>query len=112
VKYSAWTLISPVGLPAHGQHALDEVLLDQVAGGRREPLLRFWEWQERALVLGSHQSGANEVDVAAAGALGFVLSRRLSGGGTMIGEPGGTTVTQRYDSLMCRSPGFSEPSLS
>jgi lipoate---protein ligase len=82
-----WQLLPPVPLPAHVQMALEEVLLDQVARGDRPPTLRFWEWSDRALVLGSHQVLANEVDQEAANALGFTVARRPSGGGTMIVEP-------------------------
>jgi lipoate-protein ligase A len=90
----------PEPLPAHVQLALDEVLLDRAAAGRRGPTLRFWEWSERALVLGSHQALANEVDLPVARELGFVVGRRMSGGGTMIVEPG-RTVT--YSLLAPRS---------
>ena len=78
------------------QMALDEVLLDAVAAGRRGPSLRFWSWTERALVLGSHQSIANEVDVEAAAELGFSVVRRMSGGGTMVCEPGRTLTWSLY----------------
>jgi lipoate-protein ligase A len=70
--------------------ALDEVLLDAVAGGRRPPLLRFWGWLQPTLVLGSNQSVANEVDLEVAASRGFTIVRRLSGGGTMLAEPGRT----------------------
>jgi lipoate-protein ligase A len=83
-------------LPAHVQLALDEVLLDRVAAGRRNPALRFWEWAEPALVLGSHQVLANEVDQEAAAALGFTVARRMSGGGTMLVEPGRTITYSLY----------------
>jgi lipoate-protein ligase A len=76
--------------------ALDEVLLARLAAARRGPLLRFWEWSEPALVLGSHQVLANEVDLDAARALGFTVARRLSGGGTMIVEPGRTITYSLY----------------
>jgi lipoate-protein ligase A len=59
-------------------------------------MLRFWEWAERALVLGSHQVLANEVDGQAAADLGFAVGRRLSGGGTMIVEPGRTITYSLY----------------
>jgi lipoate---protein ligase len=72
------------------------VLLDRVASGRRSPALRFWDWAEPALVLGSHQALANEVDREAAGALGFTVARRMSGGGTMIVEPGRTVTYSLY----------------
>jgi lipoate-protein ligase A len=83
-------------LPAHVQLALDEVLLDRVAAGWRGPALRFWEWAERALVLGSHQVLANEVDQDAARELGFTVARRMSGGGTMLVEPGRTITYSLY----------------
>jgi lipoate-protein ligase A len=70
--------------------ALDEVRLDGVAAGRRPPLLRFWGWTEPTLVLGSNQSVANEVDEDATALRGFTITRRLSGGGTMLAEPGRT----------------------
>jgi lipoate---protein ligase len=79
-----------IPLPAASQMALDEVLLDAVAGGRRPPLLRFWGWIEPALVIGSNQAVANEVDLAAVERRGFTVVRRLSGGGTMLAEPGRT----------------------
>lgn len=82
-----WDLLPPHPLPAHVQMALDEVLLMQVAEGRRRPTLRFWEFADRALVLGSHQVAANEIDLDEASAAGFVVARRMSGGGTMIMEP-------------------------
>jgi lipoate-protein ligase A len=76
--------------------ALDEVLLNRVAAGERPPTLRFWRWTERALVLGSHQSVANEVYLDAARELGFKVVRRMSGGGTMIAEPGRTITYSLY----------------
>jgi lipoate-protein ligase A len=72
--------------------ALDEVLLQRVGDGRRGPTLRFWEWQDRALVLGSNQVLANEVDTQAAAELGFQVVRRMSGGGTMSVVAGMTLV--------------------
>ena len=91
-----WTLLPRPALGAFEQMALDEVLLDRVGRGERGPSLRFWKWTERALVLGSHQAVANEVDLAAATAAGFLVARRMSGGGTMICEPGGTITYSLY----------------
>jgi lipoate-protein ligase A len=76
--------------------ALDEVLLDRVIAGERGPAIRFWSWIEQALVIGSHQSVMNEVDVAAARRLGFTVTRRISGGGTMICEPERTITYSMY----------------
>lgn len=83
-------LAMEVPLPSASQMALDEVLLDAVAGGRRPPLLRFWGWTQPTLVIGSNQAVANEVDLEAAARRGFTVVRRLSGGGTMLAEPGRT----------------------
>src|SRR5207253_7536453 len=76
--------------------ALDEVLLEEVIGGRRPPTMRLWRWIERALVIGSHQSVLNEVDQRAAKELGFVITRRMSGGGTMLCEPDRTITYSLY----------------
>src|SRR3546814_21085015 len=46
--------------------ALDEVMLDDVAAGRRPPTLRIWEWAGSAVVMGRFQSLRNEVDAQAA----------------------------------------------
>ena len=83
-------VVGETPLGAHLQMALDEVLLAAVAAAGRPPLLRFWGWTEPSLVLGSNQSVANEIDLAAAGRRGFILTRRLSGGGTMLAQPGRT----------------------
>jgi lipoate-protein ligase A len=92
----AWEVVMPVPLRVHPQLALEEVLLDRVAAGVRGPTLRFWEWAEKALVLGSHQALANEVDVEAARELRFTVGRRMSGGGTMLLEPGRSITYSLY----------------
>lgn len=91
-----WELLAPLPLGAHRQMALDEVLLGQVAAGERRPTLRMWEWAEPALVLGSHQVVANEIDTAEARSMGFTLTRRMSGGGTMILQPGRSITYSIY----------------
>jgi lipoate-protein ligase A len=47
-------------------------------------------------VIGSHQSVMNEVDVVAAHELGFTVTRRMSGGGTMLCEPDRTITYSLY----------------
>ena len=85
-----WEVLPETPLSAHLQMALDEVLLDAVAAGRRGPVLRFWGWTEATLVLGSNQSISNELDLEAVRRRRFTVTRRLSGGGTMLAEPGCT----------------------
>ena len=83
-------LVAELDLPSSVHMALDEVILDAVASGRRPPLLRFWGWTEPTLILGSSQAVSNELDLEAVARHGFKIVRRLSGGGTMLAEPGRT----------------------
>jgi lipoate---protein ligase len=83
-------LLRTCPLDARMHMAIDETLLYRVADGRRAPLLWFWEWKERAIILGSYQSVVNEIDAEAAHAEGFTFARRVSGGGAMLVEPGRT----------------------
>jgi lipoate---protein ligase len=96
MKEVEWDVIPPSPHPAHMHMALDEVLLERVISGRRPPTLRLWEWMEPALVIGSHQSVVNEIDGVAARELGFVVTRRMSGGGTMLCEPDRTITYSLY----------------
>jgi lipoate-protein ligase A len=68
--------------------ALDQVLLEELAAGRRGPTLRFWEWVDPAVIIGSFQSLRNEVDLEAAERYGVDVVRRISGGGAMFMEAG------------------------
>ena len=86
----AWHLVH-AGPQAPALHmALDEVMLDDVAAGRRPPTLRIWEWAGPAVVIGRFQSLRNEVDAGAAHRHGIEVVRRISGGGAMFIEPGNT----------------------
>ncbi|TAM88737.1 MAG: lipoate--protein ligase family protein, partial [Candidimonas sp.] len=61
-----WEMIRTEPLMPLQHMALDQVLLDAVAAGRRAPTLRFWEWAAPAVVIGIFQSLKNEVDADAA----------------------------------------------
>jgi lipoate---protein ligase len=91
-----WDLIPYTPYPSHMHMAVDEVLLEEVIAGRRGPTMRMWRWIDSALVIGSHQSVGNEVDLAAAETHGFVVTRRTSGGGTMLCEPARTITYSLY----------------
>jgi lipoate-protein ligase A len=91
-----WDLIPYTPQSAHMHMALDETLLQKVIAGKRRPTVRFWEWVEPALVIGSHQSVRNEVDITTAKELGFTITRRMSGGGTMVCEPDRTITYSLY----------------
>lgn len=79
--------------------ALDELLLSEVAAGSRAPSFRLWEWDARCVIIGSHQSIQNEVDLEAASSLGFTVWRRMSGGGAMIVEPEGSITWSIYSPI-------------
>jgi lipoate-protein ligase A len=76
--------------------ALDEVLTDEIAAGRRAPTLRVWEWASPAVVMGRFQSLRNEVDADGARRHGIEVVRRISGGGAMFIEPGNTITYSIY----------------
>jgi len=83
-------VLRPGPLPPAMLAALDQVLTEELAEGRRGPTLRFWDWNERAVFIGSFQSLANEVDPAGVRAHDVTVVRRISGGGAMFAEPSST----------------------
>ena len=85
-----WQIIHTAPQPPALHMALDEVMLDAVAAGRRAPTLRIWEWAAPSVVIGRFQSLRNEVDAEAARRHGIDVVRRISGGGAMFIEPGNT----------------------
>ena len=85
-----WTLLpNPAFKPRH-QNAMDEVLLEEMAAGRRGPHLRFWNWASKGIIIGRFQSVRNEIHEDAARSMGVTISRRMTGGGAMIVEPEGS----------------------
>ncbi|MHB1008253.1 MAG: lipoate--protein ligase family protein [Propionibacteriaceae bacterium] len=83
-----FTYLDPGPLDPAMHAALDEVLGRELAAGRRGPTLRFWEWENPAVVIGSFQSLRNEIDAEAAERYGVQVVRRISGGGAMFMEAG------------------------
>ncbi|GAA1155610.1 lipoate--protein ligase family protein [Ornithinicoccus hortensis] len=81
-------VIGPVAMDPVMHMALDEVLPQEVAAGRRPPVLRIWDWDSSLVVIGSFQSVRNEVDEDGARRHGIRVARRISGGGAMFMEPG------------------------
>ncbi|MGW7513987.1 lipoate--protein ligase family protein [Streptomyces sp. NPDC054796] len=85
-----WQLVHEPPQPPELHMALDQVLTEEVAAGRRPPTLRVWEWASPAVIIGSFQSLSNEVDAEGARRHGVSVVRRVSGGGAMFVEPGNT----------------------
>lgn len=82
-----WTLLPNPPLEPRHQNAMDEVLLDEMAAGRRGPHIRFWNWTSNAVIIGRFQSVKNEINEDVAEELGVTISRRMTGGGAMLIEP-------------------------
>ncbi|KHL00307.1 lipoyl protein ligase domain-containing protein [Sinomonas humi] len=91
-----WEVIPPTALPITEQVALDEVLTREVGEGRRKPTLRFWEWDEPSVVIGTFQSYRNEVDPDGVARYGITVVRRVSGGGAMFMEAGNCITYSLY----------------
>ena len=91
-----WDYLAPEPLDALSQMALDQVLAEEVAAGRRGPTLRIWEWTGPAVVIGSFQSLRNEVDLDKAKKYGMQVVRRISGGGAMFIEEGSAITYSLY----------------
>ncbi|MCA4131494.1 biotin/lipoate A/B protein ligase family protein [Arthrobacter sp. M4] len=91
-----WEVIPPSVLPTHINVALDEVLTEEVGAGRRNPTLRFWDWEEPSVIIGSFQSFRNEVDADGVQRHGVTVVRRISGGGAMFMEAGNCITYSLY----------------
>ncbi len=80
---STWRLLNTGKHHAAMNMAIDEaILLEQPS--TPQPTLRFYDWLQPAFSFGYFQQVAEEVDVAACGARGIELVRRMTGGGTVI----------------------------
>ncbi|MHC5230459.1 lipoate--protein ligase family protein [Brucella sp. LJL56] len=91
-----WQIIEMPAVSPAMHLALDEVLAQEVAAGRRAPTLRFWEWERPAIIIGAFQSLRNEVDMEATREFGVETVRRVTGGGAMFVEPGSTITYSLY----------------
>jgi lipoate-protein ligase A len=91
-----WNIIAPSVLPTHLNVALDEVLTEEVGAGRRNPTIRFWDWEEPSVVIGSFQSYRNEVHPDGVSRHGITVVRRISGGGAMFMEAGNCITYSLY----------------
>ncbi|WP_319410270.1 biotin/lipoate A/B protein ligase family protein [uncultured Cohaesibacter sp.] len=87
-----WQVIDSEAVPPAMHLALDDILAQEVAAGRRAPTLRFWEWDRAAIIIGKFQSLKNEVDLEATREHGVEVIRRVTGGGAMFVEKG-TAIT-------------------
>jgi lipoate-protein ligase A len=68
--------------------ALDEALLLEAEANAGSEVLRVWEWKRHAVVLGAASRLAEDVFEPACHADGVPITRRASGGGTVLLGPG------------------------
>jgi len=68
--------------------ALDDVLLAEVDADPARGLLRFWEFDQHAVVLGRSNRAETEADLEACRSEGVPVLRRSSGGGAVVIGPG------------------------
>ena len=73
--------------------ALDEALLIEADARAGQPLLRLWDPQEYAVVLGASRRMADDVFLETCRADEIAILRRSSGGGTVVVGPGVLCVT-------------------
>jgi lipoate-protein ligase A len=73
--------------------ALDEALLIEADERGAGPVLRIWEPESMAVVLGASGRWRDDVCVEACRADGVAIARRSSGGGTVVVGPGTLNVT-------------------
>lgn len=78
---------------AAGNVALDEALVASAEEGAGGSVLRAWELDHRAVVLGASGRIAEDVDLDACRADGVPIARRSSGGGTVLIGPGALNFT-------------------
>lgn len=91
-----WEVLPAVPYSAALNVALDQYLLEEVADGRRGPTMRMWDWDGRAVILGSYQSYLNEINDEGARKHGVDVIRRISGGGAMFVEEGNCVTYSLY----------------
>ena len=68
--------------------ACDEILLEEVDSGVREPTLQFWESSTTFVVIGYGNDLDRECRVLECEKHGIPIFRRTSGGGTVLQGPG------------------------
>jgi lipoyl(octanoyl) transferase len=79
----SWNLILSAPLPGAMNMAIDEMLVESVAAGRRAPTVRLYAWAPPCLSLG-HAQPAADADPDALRNLGWDLVRRPTGGRAIL----------------------------
>ena len=89
-----WRFIPPHTQNAYMNVALEDVSIDAVASGASLPIIRFYNWEPSAVIIGYFQSLEHEVDVEACRSDGVDIVRRRTGGGGIFQDArGGLTYS-------------------
>jgi lipoate---protein ligase len=80
----AWRLLDTPPMTAAENMALDDALLELKGEGRTPDTIRFLQFKPRAVLVGYHQSVAEEVRVEYCRAHGIDINRRNTGGGAIF----------------------------
>ncbi len=86
-----WRFVPKKKIGPYTAIALEEILTDRVSK-TGIPIIRFWEWESKAVTIGRSQKVRNEVDLKLCKKRNIAVIRRPSGGGTMYHTPGGELV--------------------
>lgn len=79
-----WRLLRTGDMPGAMNMALDEALLESVAGGQSAPILRLYGWAPPTVSLGYFQRGNSVVNLSACREYGYDVVRRSTGGRAVL----------------------------
>jgi lipoate-protein ligase A len=79
-----WRLINSGEQSGSMNMALDEALLNSVAGGHSPPVLRFYRWRPATVTLGYAQSVHSDLDLEVCTQAGLDIVRRSTGGRAVL----------------------------
>ena len=89
-----WRFIPPHTQNAYMNVALEDVCIDAVANGESAPIIRFYNWEPSAVIIGYFQQLEAEVNLPACRKDGVdVVRRRTGGGGIYQDVHGGLTYS-------------------
>lgn len=87
MKEIKWELIRMDERSPHMHQAIEQVLTKNVNQGKRPPTIRFWEDPKENVMLGRFQAVKNELYEKQVRNDNIIISRRITGGGTMYTQP-------------------------
>lgn len=94
MDHAKWRFIPPHTQNAYMNVALEDVCINAVAEKKSPPIIRFYNWEPSAVIIGYFQSLEQEVNLQACRSDGVdVVRRRTGGGGIYQDVRGGLTYS-------------------